>query len=467
MNTVPNNGVIRYLGIFNAERIFITNPKGLSEVLVTKAYDWKKPVQVARSVGRILGIGVLLAEGDEHKAQRKALMPAFAFRHIKDLYPVFWSKSKEGVLAMVEQIQADAGKPKAEDIEKSPIAADQAVMEVGSWSSRITLDIIGVAGLGKDFQAIANPESNLYKTYSVVFKPSRQAQVLGLLNLFLPLWFVRRLPIKRNGEVEAAAQVIRDVCRDLIKIKKEKLQRKELVDVDILSVALESGGFSDENLVDQLMTFLAAGHETTATSMVWAIYLLCAHPQVQTRLRAEIRSKLPPLEDERGVTSLDIDHIPYLNAVCNEVLRYFPPVPMTLRQAAVDTVLCGERIPAGTRAFLAPWATNKDKSLWGEDADKFDPERWMPNETGTARAATGGASSNYANMTFLHGPRSCIGQAFAQAEFKCLLATWIGRFEFELNDVKEMDEKNLVIKAGVTAKPSNGMWVRARVLEGW
>ena len=93
--------------------------------------------------------------------------------------------------------------------------------------------------------------------------------------------------------------------------------------MDILSVALESGGFTDENLIDQLMTFLAAGHETTASAMTWAAYLLAKHPEVQTRLRAEIRENLPSISDtDTTVSSVDIDRLPYLTAVCNEVLRY-------------------------------------------------------------------------------------------------------------------------------------------------
>jgi cytochrome P450 len=462
---VPNNGIIRYLTFFNRERLLITSVKALSEVLTTKSYDFKKPDQIIGSIGRILGIGLLLSEGDVHKAQRKSLMPAFAFRHIKDLYPILWSKSKESALSISKQIEADAGKPKQSDLEKGPIAADQAVMEVGQHSSsRATLDIIGVAGLGQDFRAIANPNTELYKTYSTVFTPSRQAQVLGLLGLFVPYWIVRRLPIKRNGEVEAAANIIRKTCGQLIRAKKEKLEKKELTDVDILSVALESGVFDEKDLTDQLMTFMAAGHETTATAMVWAIYMLCLHPEMQTRLRTEIRAKLPSVEEDKEVTSFDIDHMIYLNAVCNEALRYYPPVPATVREAVHDTTILGHFVPKGTAVFIVPWATNKDKALWGENADKFIPERWI---TDGVLNASGGATSNYAYETFLHGPRSCIGQAFARAEFACLLAAWVGRHEFELLNAEEMEEKNMVIKAGITARPAKGMWVKARVLEGW
>jgi cytochrome P450 len=460
--------VIRYLGMFNSERLLITTPKGLSEVLTTKSYEWIKPSHVARGIGRLLGVGVLLAEGDDHKVQRKNLMPAFAYRHVKNLYPVFWDKSRETVQAMTAQVKA-GGIPNGDlpEYQKRPdVVNDAAVIEAGEWASRATLDIIGVAGMGQDFGAIQNPDTELNQTYRKVFKPSRGAAIMGLLNMFLPGWLVRNLPVKRNGEIGAAAAVIRNTCRQLIRAKKDKLEKNELKDIDILSVALESGGFSEDNLIDQLMTFLAAGHETTATAMTWATYLLCVHPGVQARLREEIRGRLPSLDDDETVTSQQIDTMPYLNAVCNEILRYFPPVPLTLRDAAHDTILLGHNIPKGTRVMLIPWAVNKSVDLWGKDADTFDPERWLYSEK-NPHSASGGATSNYSYLTFLHGPRSCIGQGFAKAEFACLLAAWIGRFEFELNDERELDEKNVIIKGGVTAKPARGMYVKAKVIEGW
>lgn len=467
---IPNEGLVRYKVPLNQERVMPTTAKALSEVLVTRNYDFEKPAMIRWSLGRILGNGILMAEGDEHKRQRKNLMPAFSFRHVKDLYPVFWSKSKESVQAMMEQIRVDAAK--AGTAEKAGLTNPTAVLEIGDWASRATLDIIGVAGIGRDFHAIQDPNNHLSKMYQDVFKPSKQARVMNLLNLVLPGWLVTNLPIKRNGDVRQASAFIRQVCLDVVKEKKEKFALNELTDVDILSVAIESGGFSDEDLVNQLMTFLAAGHETTASAMQWAIYMLCLHPDVQTRLRKEVREHLPSLESHQDITALDIDHLPYLNAVCNEVLRYYSPVPLTLRQAAVDTSIAGQRIPRGTMVILCPWAINRNMSLWGEDAGRFNPDRWLSSkgENSTASAATvgsGGASSNYAFLTFLHGPRSCIGQAFAKAEFACLLATWVGRFEFDLKNKEEYDEKNMVIKGGVTARPANGLWVNAKMLDEW
>ncbi|TAQ86556.1 hypothetical protein B7494_g5114 [Chlorociboria aeruginascens] len=465
VNSIPNNGLMRYLGILNSERIIATSPEALREVLSTNSYDFCKPPELATGLGRILGVGVLLAEGEEHKRQRKNLMPAFAFRHIKDLYPLFWAKSREAVTAMTEDVTSKQNR-EAGDEKDTTVTNGEVVLEAGNWASRATLDIIGVAGMGHDFGAIKDPNTVLNRTYKSILAPSRASQILGLLNMILPFWFVKRLPVKRNGEIEAAAEVIRTVCRQLIREKKEKLEKKELNDVDIISVALESGGFTEENLVDQCMTFLLAGHETTASSMTWAIYMLCLHPEVQTRLRAEIRENLPNIEEDVNISSQDIDRMPYLNAVVNEVLRYYPPVPLTIRQAARNTTILGEHIPKGTRIVLAPWAVNKDEKLWGPSARKFDPERWLYRE-GYHLSNSGGAESNYAFLTFLHGPRGCIGQGFAKAEFACLLAAWIGRFQFELKNKAELDEKNMLIKGGVTARPTNGLHVITKVVPGW
>lgn len=427
-------------------------------------------------LGRILGLGIILSEGEEHKGIRKALMPAFAFRHIKGLYPIFWEKACEGAQAMAQQVLVDAAKkPSAASTgEPEKTAAEMeddrktGVLNVAGWSSRLTLDIIGVAGMGYNFRAIEDPTNKLFNTYNTVFQPSRQARLLQFISLFIPGWIVTRLPIRHNGEMTAAVKTIRQTCRDLIRHKKEKLGRKEPADLDILSVALENGGFSEENLVDQLMSFLAAGHETTATSLTWAIYLMCCHPEMQTRLRQEIRERLPSIDDHSAtITSLEIDRMPYLNAVCSEVIRYFAPVPMTLREAVVDTTILGHRVPKGTRITLTASATNKDVNLWGPDAAKFNPDRWLPKFEGDKSAGLGGATSNYAMLTFLHGPRSCMGLTFAKGEFACMLATWVGRMEFALEDPELMDEEKIEVKSGITSRPAHGMRVKVKVLDGW
>ncbi|KAI5868307.1 cytochrome P450 [Durotheca rogersii] len=500
--TIPNDGVIRYLGFLNQERLLLTSPKALADVLVTRNYDFQKPEHIRFGLARLVGDGILVSEGDEHKFQRRNLLPAFAYRHIKDLYPSFWQKADEVVEAMTRTIAADP--LSLADLPEGVAAAaaasgggPTAVIEVGGWASRVTLDIIGLCGLGRDFGAVQNPDTELSRAYRGVFSPTPQAQQLAALSLVIPEWVVSRIPVQRNNDILAANATIRGVCRDLIREKRERQARsaaekkrreaeggaapaedagRDRRDRDILSVAIESGAFSDDNLVDQLMTFLAAGHETTATAMTWAVYLLARHPEVLARLRAEVRAALPAPGSGRGVTSVEVDRLPYLTAVCSEVLRFYAPVPLTLREAAVDTEIAGHRVPRGTAIIVSPWATNLDTTLWGPDAHLFNPDRWLSPTAAAAAAAaepaatanaSGGASSNYAFLTFLHGPRSCIGLAFARAEFACLLAAWAGRFEFRLRYPEEEDERKIDIKGGVTARPQRGMHVYATVVEGW
>lgn len=442
INEIPNNGLIRYLHLFNHERLMVTSPKGLAEVLVTKSYDFIKPELLRSGIGAILGIGILFAEGDEHKVQRKNLMPAFSFRHIKELYPIFWSKARE----MVEAIETELDKTKPNTSQ-----------DMAEWASRATLDIIGVAGLGQDFNSISNPDSELNKTYRSVFAPSRGAQILGLLQFFLPGWFLRALPMKRNNDVMAASKVARDTSRELVRLKKQHMAEKKDMQRDIISVALESGGFTEDELVNNMMTFLAAGHETTASAMSWAVLLMCQKPDVQRRLRAEVREHVDSLSDR--VDSTKLDGMPYLHAVCSEVLRLYSPVPLTIRDAAVDTTILGQFVPKGTKIILSPWAVNHSKELWGEDAGEFNPDRWMA----PGQANSGGAVSNYAFLTFLHGPRSCIGLKFATAELAALLAVFVGCFEFEMT---EPDEE-IIIKGGITARPRNGIRVNLTRVDGW
>lgn len=211
--------------------------------------------------------------------------------------------------------------------------------------------------------------------------------------------------------------------------------------------------------VNRLMTFLAAGHETTASSMTWAIYLLCKHPGIQKRLRSEIRTALPSVSSDAQISAADVDHISYLHAVCNEVSRLFPPVPLSFRIAKNHNTILSQQIPANTTVVLAPWATNVSTELWGRNAAEFNPDRWM--EAG--KANSGGADSNYSFLTFSNGPRMCIGVNFAKAEFACLLAAWVGKFEFEFAD----PDYQLEVQVVVTARPKGGLSVRMKEVEGW
>ncbi|EED14436.1 cytochrome P450, putative [Talaromyces stipitatus ATCC 10500] len=451
INEVPNNGLIRYRMMFNKEIIFVTSPKALSEVLVQKNYDFSKPYKLRQGLGRILGIGLIIAEGEEHKKQRKLLMPAFLHRPVKDLYPIFWEKSVSLAAELDANIKRVPGEPSQ-------------VFDVADWLARTTLDILGAAGLGREFDTLHNPENEIVRAYRGVFEQKPPKSIFGILVFLAKQQTMNLLSIKPRDSITTATEVLTDVSRRLIKDKKDERTQssKESLDVsarrDILSVALDSGNFTDTMLENHLLTFLAAGHETTATSMTWALYALCLYPEVQQRLREEVRSKLPIRTMRKGgampVTAELVDSLPYLHAVCNEVFRIYPPAGLTRRVAAKDTSILDQHIPQGTVIVISPRAVNISKDLWGEDALVFNPDRWMK----PGQANSGGGLTNFSFMTFLHGPRSCIGQGFARGEFACLLAALVGSFKMELED----NTAELVIETGLTSRPKDGLRVRLR-----
>ncbi|KAL8942671.1 MAG: hypothetical protein Q9216_001525 [Gyalolechia sp. 2 TL-2023] len=450
---IPNDGIIKFLDLLSSETVVVLSPKALAEVTVYKAYDFIKPPQLRGFLAKVLGVGLFLAEGDEHKIQRKHLNPAFAFRPIKDLYPVFWSKAGELIEVILSQHS---------DHEK-PVGTLSKTIKVNEWTSRVTLDIIGIGGFGHDFNSIRDPDGELTSTYKRIFSPGKSQRILALLGWIFPRWFLARIPIKRNNDIEVASKVIKSTCYRLVQQAKQNLS--EIDDTnhskDLLSVTLSSGHFSDSDLVNQLMTFLLAGHETTASAFSWAICMLCTHPDMQARLRDEIRAGVTdPRSRHSSISASEIDCLPYLNAVCNEVLRVYPPIPITVRVAACDTSIVGHHIPKGTAIFMSPWATNANRELWGEDAEAFDPERWM-DEKGNGNNS-GGADTNYSFMTFLHGPRSCIGQGFAKGELLCLVAAWVGCLE----TVYEVPGTKVEVRNGLASRPAD-LSVRVKALEPW
>ncbi|KAL0636831.1 hypothetical protein Q9L58_004189 [Maublancomyces gigas] len=450
-----NEGLIRYIGLFGGERIMPCNAKTLSEVLHHKSYQFVKPPFMRESIGNILGLrGLLFAEGDEHRHQRKLLLPAFSHSHIKNLVPSFWSISRD----------------LAESITSVVAAAENGVpvIEMGRWCSLATLDIIGRAGFGYEFHALetgsedGESKNELAWAYNAVFKPTGWAKGMHIARIIVPGWFLASLPLRRNKEVRKASQTIKRISVEIINDKKLKLAEKKSTgggdERDILSIMLNSGNYHGEDGVeamrDQMMTFLTAGHETTATAMMWGLHLLSLkeNRHIQLRLREEIRAAFPQGIPE-NVSFEQIEALKYLRNVTSEVLRVYPPVLLTARHAAEDTTLGGQFIPKGSHIVLVPWAINRSKELWGEDAEVFRPERWEEGQM----------ESNYSFMTFLAGPRGCIGNVFAKVEYKCLLAALIGRFDF----AEAVEGRVVVIKSGVTGKPQDGIPLKVSVVPGW
>lgn len=455
MQDIPNDGLIHFRGFLNADRLLITDPKALGELLVTKTYDFQKPPAVANFLRRLIGDGLILTEDDVHKFQRKHVMPTFSFRHIKELYPIFWSKAT----TLVQRVAQTAAE------------APDHVVEINHWANLVTMDIIGLAAMGRDFNSLRNTHEPLIDLYEEILEPTTEKQAFFVMSIFLPN-FIKLIPWKLHQRTAYIASELHRISLELVRdkkaaIKTEASQSKD--NKDILSLLLRSNNFSDDQLVDQMLTFLAAGHETTSSAFTWTTYLLTQHPEIKKALRDEIRAALPapgqPLPDGFDLAAT-LEALPLLNGVCNEVIRLYPTVPVTIRIASRDTSLVGHHIPKGTQILLCPYAINRLPALWGADADKFRPERWIDVDAATGERrpnASGGAPSNYAILTFLHGPRSCIGQGFAKAELRAITAAFVGSFEFEMADPKE----EVIVHGVITTKPKNGMHLRLKYLGEW
>jgi cytochrome P450 len=442
------------------ELVMVCSPAALKELLVTRCYEYEKPTPLLRLALQFFGPGMPFVEGDTHKHQRKMMAPAFSFKHIKDLYPTFWELSRDISNILVGEVKKAAGEPHTTNGISYQVAPDQAVVEIVAWWKKITLDIMGVAGMGHDFEGRKHDENELCQAYYKMFRPTWGHAISTFIRIVVPLWMFPYIPLPQNHTIEESRHTINNHCRMLIRQKKAQLAEGKLTDLDILSCAIQSGAFDEETLVPQITIFLLAGHESSSVAMSWATYALAQYPEVQKRLREEVRAVLPSPYGSEPVTSLDIDKVPYITAVCNEVMRFYDVFVWTFREARVDTELVGQRIPKGTQLVVPVASIHRDRSIWGDDADVFNPDRWMEKRNA-------GVSTNFAVMTFIHGPRTCIGESFARAEFACLLAAFAGRFEWELNDPRELVDENYKLAGGFGVGPVNGLDIRLRVVDGW
>lgn len=452
VNELSGADVIRFQDLFQTEKLLPVSPKALTDVLTTKCYDFEKPryFKTGTTVA-VLGNGLLFAEGGVHKMQRKQLNPAFSFRNIKNLYPKYW----RGSMGLVNHIERQVNKE-----------TGVAVVEPNVLASRATLDILGEAGFGKSFDAVERPDNPTTKAYEGLFGPTKTSDIVfSIAEIIIPSWIILSLPHPRNWNLKKNTQTIRNVCSTLIEERKEKIEKQgSLPATDILSLILSQKEvtFSTAEMVEQLATFLVAGHETTAAGVAWAIFVFCKYPAEQKRLRDEVRTHIPASAWEEGsgavVTPEQLEACAYLQAFCAEILRFYPPVPATVREAVVDTCIAGQPVPKGTQIILAPWAVNVAKATWGDDATEWRPERWLETPSG------GGSKSTYANLTFIHGPRSCIGMGFAKAEFACLVASWVGRFESSFHKDEGWEEPKVDMMSGIAARPSAGWKVDVKVV---
>lgn len=442
----PNNGLVRYYGIGGTQRVLLTSPDAVREVMVTKRYEFfQKPDTMNQVIRKLFGEGLLTSEGDAHRLQKRALGPVFVPRVIKHLYPVFWSKACN----LVSQLEHDLEQSMEKDV------------ELVDWTSRAALDIIGVAVWGRDFDAIAHPDSEFVHRYERIFRPGSkkskdQAQWIYTASLVIPMdWLSRWFPCEFFREKTLGAIAVRQASSAALKARRAAIIGGQKAENDILShiLALDSQDFDDIALQGQLMNFLSAGHGTVSLTVTWLCYFLAKHPAVQEKLRREVRTALvaPPSEAISFDAEL-IASLPLLRAVIRETLRLVPIVPLLRRESTKDTTIVGYPIPTNTSVVCAPWISHLQEQQWGPQAAEFDPDRWLVNDD---------PPKAFSYLPFSVGPRSCIGEGFAKAEVAVLVAALVRSFSFDLSH----PEKALSVIWGVSVTPIGLLFRMKRVEE--
>ena len=443
---IPNQGFIRYHGVLNIQKVLVTDPNAIHDILAANPYSYVKPPPITKIIRALIGDGLVVAEGEAHKTQKRAMQLAFKARQIKDLYPVFERKAKE----LVDKV--------AEDAEMDSSRAGSGIVDLGTYLHHVTLDIIGIAGFGLDFKCLKDPSSKLATDYARGFTPSKSAQKYRMLALFMPPWLLDRLPLKRNQDLRAAVAAVRESALNVIEKKGISLDGQEKqAGNDIIGVLMKDGNVRDEQtLVNQAMTISAAGHDTIHFVIESAIWEMSRHPAIQDRLRQEIRQALKsPEESDGGLHLSDIDSIPYLQAVCNEVLRLHHSIPTMYRRSIEDVVVAGQAFPKGTSFIMPIHAINCSPKLWKSDPLAFHPDRWMQDPS------LGGAEDRKANLTFSSGARVCIGERFARAEFKHLLAELVTSYSFTWAGTGEDGKRQeLQLEHGITSRMIGSLWVK-------
>ncbi|KAI4225137.1 MAG: hypothetical protein L6R40_008387 [Gallowayella cf. fulva] len=419
--------LVRFFLPFGLEIISVADDGALKSITATHPYNFPYPPIIGRELGKILGKrGLLTTQGETHTLQRKMMALGFSINSIGSLSPIFWEKalSLADIWRQETFSRGEGGK----------------TVDVFEWSTRVTLDIICEGGFGVNIDSLRNPKAPLHKAYRLAFSTDYNIlqdlrKIFGLLSY---------LPLRVNSDAVHSRQIIKEEAAQIADHQHES-NPSVPGNKDIMSLVIKTNKrltvpddrITAETLEDHVRTFLGAGHDTTATATAWSLLLLAKHPNIQTKLRNEILEHMPFLsspENARPEDLPDPDHLPYLDSVTRECLRFMPPVPFTLRQSCVPTHLASHPIPPGTFIFVPIHAINRLPSYWGPDADVFNPERWsnLPPEW-----------TNNAYMTFSQGPKGCIGRKFAETELKILLCCLVARFDFGVDEMmgKAADRK--------------------------
>jgi cytochrome P450 len=365
---------------------------------------------------------LLLLDGERHLRERRLMLPPF---------------HGERMRAYGEAMRDAA----AREIERWPIGR---AFPVHASTQAITLDVImrTIFGVGGDDRRLAPLRDALVRWTTL--GSSRLGTALMLLTPPHRAQAVRRLAQRPWGRLLPWAPIV-DAQADTDRLVRELIAARRREGTagreDILSMLLEArdeagGAMTDDQLRDEMLTLLLAGHETTATTLAWTLHHLLEHPEWLARLRAELR--------EVGGGSVQPDHIDrlvLLDAVIKETLRLTPIVPMVGRLLTKPATIGGIALPAGAVALASIYLVHRRADLWPEPA-RFDPSRFVGKKVDP---------TTY--FPFGGGTRRCLGMAFANYEMKIVLATILSRVEL----TRAPGKRIRLVRRGITFAPSGGM----------
>jgi cytochrome P450 len=371
--------------------VWITEPSYIKTVLLDERDAYQKLAQI-RLLSPLLGKGILTSEGADWKWQRQTSAPMFRNQEVMSFVPQF-IRATDDMLARWRQ------------------AGSQSTLSIEHEMTRVTFDVISATLLPSADQTVGVAVERSTAQFQ---QAGSWAQLYAITNM--PRW----LPRPGRNRMNAATRQLRDSVTAMIKEHRARdTVRDDLMGRLMISRDPESGQLmNDEQLVDNLLTFYLAGHETTAKALTWTLYILSQSPEWTQALVDEIER----VTGGQPISSWHIDKLALTGQVVKESMRVYPPVSMLTRQAVKDARLGSHEIKAGTSVVVPIYAIHRHRKRW-QNPEVFDPTRFAPeNES---------AISRYQYLPFGAGPRICIGMAFALVEATAILARILQHARFE------------------------------------
>jgi cytochrome P450 len=421
-------------------RLVTADPDLLADVFSrTNAQNYIKPPMFNAIFTPIIGEqNLLVAHGNEHERARRMLNPAFHHVNLKSMISIFTDQTAKNIQALFSKSTSDQEK--------------QTPVDVQIEFNALTLSIIASSAFGSGYETITDAKQIICRTFGEVL----DAIVYRALLMVNQIPLISKLPLFKKTVVDDGSRVISEFVDQIIADRRQGRSTSmsngtDLLDLLLSAVDNEEKPFTDQQIKEQALTFVLAGSETTGNLMSWIFYVLMTHDDVLAACREEVDRVLP-----NGIepTNEHLSELVICEAIINETLRLYPPVPMVTRYCVREHVIgteCPLLIPAGITIMINSYFLHRRNDLWPR-GEEFDYTRWMRDpKTGLKPKLP----HPYAYLPFAAGSRNCIGQNFALLEAKIMLAMFVQRCNFEL-----VPGQKIVPDFKVTMRPKYGLWLK-------